>query len=488
MGAESGESAFFYFDPKTLALVTGWKTVPAMVTDLGGNVVFEGRNIVTSNAAKKMYFRTSAENNSLKGSLVRNQLYTIKGKSYKFGANGELCSGKAQKANISDLDYSAPECYVKADGSMAVGRTEVKIGGKSTYYYYSPRTYKLEKDVLRKTGSKWYYYGTDGQVSTGFFGLDCGGIDNVYATYNKDGSIKGLFYLDGGGKVTDTLVGIGGTYELYFVGKKGLPETGICTVPLVGGYSVDLKGRKAYVENDGCFNRYVDYSGKYLLKKIGNKIYVLQDGYIQTDPNTLYPIDTATESAWTLSSSDRENIDSYISYMNMMYNYDLRVAVMPDGSLGARTFSDGTVTYHTNRYGMPTERMSPFIKKNGSWYFNKDNILDDDGNKIPDGPGSEIFRASLMTADMRSGLKICWDANYKITSMTLIDDNGQESVPTGVYDITFKVPGVYEGSFTVNMNKGKFVTGKRALKVGNYSYYYMYDPELAVARGIYGGI
>ena len=77
-------SCYFYADPKTGVIATGWKSLKAPSVDGMGNIIEDSTtdSLRVSNVTKKLYFNETASAGMPKGALIRNTDMTIKGKVY----------------------------------------------------------------------------------------------------------------------------------------------------------------------------------------------------------------------------------------------------------------------------------------------------------------------------------------------------------------------------------------------------------------------
>lgn len=329
-GVAKGEMKF-YFDPKSYAMTTGFKTID-----------------------KKTYYFTQKNVGAGKfitGQMVCNDTLVIGGKTCSFDENGVLL------------------------GSLNNGRNQVKEGTAKFSYYVSPRTGARENSVIRKTGSKWFFYGSDGRQETE---LNIKNIDGAMteAAFNKDGSIKGFFL--NGVKQVNTMIGTDKGY--YFLGAGGLPMTGLVSLP--SDLSMDLTNRpgaRVYVESDGyCSYSVAPKTHDYIPVKVGNKIYITDNALTVSENTSGYAI----RNYGTLPEADRRMLSRYIethekyarncaSIYTSRSGSDLCVYVNSDGSLASGktvVASDGKKV-RLNKYGIPTDDIGMFVKDGSSWYL-----------------------------------------------------------------------------------------------------------------------
>jgi len=417
-------NGYYYFDPANFAAVSGWKTVPVPTIDGSGNIKGQG-------SASKLYFNEISTDSMDKFALVRDCDMTIKGKTYHFGKDGTVQNEAINKSG-------------KVDNS-----------------YYSPRTHELEKNVLRKVGNKWFFFGADGAVSTaGFTGTTYAGSVPVTATYNNDGSIKKF-------DVKNAIIISGGKY--YAVGSNGLPVTGLYN--LKGEEAAKLNGIKLFIESDGYCEGLA--SDTVSMRKINGKYYVLKGAVVQPG-NSMYRIFDISK----LSVDERNDIYRYYSWAGDAAA-GFQVFTFGDGTLKAGTIKAGTLNglkgdLHTNKYGMAYEGISPFIKRSGSWYYPYANPADKNCSMV-------VRMESFIGDGPDTYANICWDKSCKITSINYAVKDGSKEYDTGV-----PVTGVYvlylpTGTVIVNINKGKFVTGNKKLSIEGITTTVNFEPNMGIA-------
>ena len=328
----------FYLDPKSCAAVTGFKK-------LGG---------------KTYYYSEADTDYALKGEKVKNTTINIKGKYYSFDAEGAVITSNSEG-----------DVLRKADGSYTTGKVKEM--------YYSPRTGKIEKNVLRKTGNKWYYYGSFSNEERYLATRNMDG-KKITAVFNNDGSING-FVDDSGNRQVNTIIGEAKT-GYYFLGANGLPATGMVVLP--ADVSVDLTGApgaRLFVESDG-FTEYDkdSTSTEYKMVKSGNKIYVVKNALTVFDTIEGYQVSDYS----SLPQADRTKLD----YYSMLYNRTCYVINDYSGATEGRALpvyvnNDGSVksnttlvtnerflgTLHFNKYGIPKESYGLLVKAGSGWYL-----------------------------------------------------------------------------------------------------------------------
>ena len=469
---DSSDGYYFYFDEKSLNVVTGWKTMLAPATDGRGNIVTDrSGNVVLSMTSKKLYFNETATPFFPKGALVRNCDMTIKGKTYRFGPDGSIQTGAAGRvvSEVRNTGSVSLESYRKADGTLATGRTEVTVDGQKVYYYFSPVTRKAEKNVIRKTGNKWYYYGSNGRMSLSFQGYS-DGRGPVIGVFNKDGSISGFKYMYEGIAVKNALIHTNkdaaslATY--YVIGSKGLPEVGLCDIP-GNTEKVDDDAVKIYVESDGDTG--FGLSSPYCLEKIGKKIYLVKDGQVVVRNSLDKAIGISDISMPdTLTQEELDKLMKYYYLTDSSEGMQLKFVTQSDGSLGKGTFTDGGVTYHTNQLGIVIDLISPFIKEGGKWKMSAM------AKRMPGNGYCMDGKMIDVTSLEEHRVRVSYDSNCFITSITYLE-NG--------YDTGVPVDGVMmmgEGIF-INISKGKIVTVKKKVFIEGYTITLEFDPDIALA-------
>ncbi|MCR5157370.1 MAG: hypothetical protein K6C96_11905, partial [Butyrivibrio sp.] len=481
------EGQYFYFDPKTLNPVSGWKTVIAPATDGNGNILCDENVVRTNNTSKKLYFNVNDVQGLQKGALVRNTDITIKGKLYRLGADGSIKTGTEGKT-FADESSVAKDAYVKKDGTLATGRTAVKINGQTGYYYYSPRTHKMEKNVLRKTGSKWYYYGKNGKQTTGTLLADA--IHSNYkavAVFSKDGSISGFIYETLGGKVKNEVISLDPSgdeeSDFYVLGTNALPVTGLYSVP---DYLQTTFGgcRKLNIYSDGYLEYVEGSAGIMKMEKIGQKYYLTKNGAILVNPNDSYRLDEIDYSS--LPVSDRDEIARLVELSKGTLNNTITVMPNKDGSIGMRALNWTAYGYtvYTNRYGFAYDSIAPFYKKGSTWYMSIDAAF------FACMVGNSYFDFEMEDTEGENAvIRMHFDKTFKITSITYVEDGIDTGVAAnGIYIIEGADPdGDGEESapyYLVNFNKGKLATGKKSVSVyfGIISFSVNFDSEFGVAK------
>lgn len=387
--------SYYYFDPDSCAGVSGWKTVPEPIIDSNGNVL-------GTSGEKKYYFAETATAKLPQAAWAHNIDLTIKNKTYHFNEKGETVNEAVNKS----------------------GRNETR--------YYSPRTGKAETNVLRKTGKKWYYYGSDGVQDSSFAGTISDG-NQVLVTYNKDGSIKKF-------SVKNTIIRVNDSY--YAIGSNGLPVTGI--YKLSTEQASKYGASRIFIESDGYFAGF-ESTGVYSIRKISGKYYVLDGAVLQNGVSEYNVTDCSA-----LSVSDISEITRCLSYTGSSIEDGFYVIVAADGTLKASKYTESKVTLRTNRYGMVLDLLSPFVKVNGSWYITS--LASNSGNSM-------ILQLQPAQDDRASSkyVNVCWDSNGKIKSINYAVNKVDTGVPvSGVY----LLPNDY-AMLAVNLKNGKIVTGKK---------------------------
>ncbi len=443
--SSTDRNAWCYFNTGSGAAACGWKKMKAPAIDGNGSILYRTDSsgedeIVLTTTTKNLYFSDVVGYKKIKGQLVRNQDIVINGKQYRLGADGAPETGACGMAYREGDNYDEfyMRSYLKADGSFATGRTAVTEGGRTEYYYFSTANYEVEERVLRKTGKKWYYYGDHGRMS---YYLRATYLDknDVYAKYNSDGSIKGFVYSGSDMFLKNCRIVLKDSEEEYYLGKDGMPVTG----------NVSELDKKLYYDTDG--RQLGTYSG---LKKVGKKIYYFEKGVVCTTgkPQTIFVIGDE------IPAADKAKIAGYLAAVSCTNESGIGLLTAisaADGSMCAGTrILDGR-TVHTNRYGIVMEQMSPFFRVGSIWYVG--DCLRNKGDHYYDtGKMPNFYTMSEDT------IRIRWDDNYKITSVTVLENDEDTGKPaTGVYYWGYSMYG--DAQAYVCFKNGKIQTGNITL-------------------------
>ncbi|MCR5671872.1 MAG: Ig-like domain-containing protein [Butyrivibrio sp.] len=473
-------AAYYYFDPKTGAMATGWKTMNTLRIDSFGNVIDDVEKGVTG-TKKKIYFNTATTNEYPVGALVRNMDFIVGGKLYRFNADGSAATGVEGFVSDEpgDLSVDRIRTYKKADGTLAKGRTLVKTAAGSVYMYFSLADGVKETNVVRKTGKKWYYYDSNGQSSTAVQLKHRGSDKAVTAVFNADGSIKQFVMQDRIGTVVkNDFVVDAISYEYYVLGKDGLPLTGMVTIP---GMNMTMN-----VAGDGKGITVKTMSipeGNYQLKKIGKKYYMLMNGVVVNKNlvtsvdleqanydygSRFIVVDSFDESTFdSLSSADKAYAEKCMRYndaIDEVLDQPLVIILNPDGSVKTGAVKTYAGTYYTNKFGIPLDLLSPFVGK-GGW-----RISSCMGNKA----GSmelEAVNAKSINPDVKRTLVFSWDENGKLLPIT---DKATGKKVTGIFALS-KMAGV-----CVIIKNGKLSSGNVTLKYGPLTFKVAVDKELGI--------
>ncbi len=429
--AREYEGTYYFFFGKNGAAETGWKTMNTIRTDAIGNVLDDLRYGVTG-PKTRIYFNQAGDLDIPVGALARNVDITVNKKTYRFSADGSLITGKESpvyKDPSTDAEYDGLKSYRNADGTIARGRTIVKTSKGSSYFYFRLDDGVKETNAIRKTGSKWYYYGANGAMSTAL-SLDSP-QGEAFAVFNADGSINHFELRNGYGTVlkNTTLTLNGATGNYCVLDGKGLPATGIRFIAEVG--------HKCYFEDDGRPTGAFTSANKIMLRKVGSRYYMLADGvlldssYAKDHPTgeiqydsgvTSVLIDEGTFSLF--SPADRDEVfkcfqyneavvEIQDSYTEFYKRGNLHVALGPDGSIKVGEVVHGNTRLYTNRLGIVKDNISPFYKQ-GTWKIAYE--------YSSDGPGSYEFRALDIQAAMAGHyddaiLVFNYDTDRNITSI-----------------------------------------------------------------------
>ena len=441
-------SFYYYFNPKTGAAETGWKTLNALKVQGNGDVAMDDGIPLVTGTKKKIYFNKDKGGAIPQGALVRKTDFTIGKKTYRFGADGAVLSGKEGFASVDITDGGADNLnsYIKADGTKAKGRTAVKTNQGSRYYYFATSTGSKETSVLRLTGKKWYYYGADGQQSTSLVADEYYDNDGVpyskvkaAAVFNSDGSLKNFVMSNNTGLIIrNALIRIG-TGEYYMLGDNGLPITGFVECPA-------LK-LKIFVESDGRNSgSYLKTGYDYTLSKVGSKYYVLYNG---AAPGTAGAKKLEDLDISAIPAADLAELRKTLKFRNSYYRSDpesINVYYEADGSVRTGELSVGGRKYHYNKFGMCKADVTFFYKHGSTWYLSA-------GADASLRVGMSDYNTSLsFDTVLRS------DSNGKL--LPIIDKNTGKTA-SGL----FIMESDEHGDAYVWLKNGKIVTGKIKIHV-----------------------
>ena len=453
------EDSYMYFSPKDKAAVTGINKLPAPKRDKNGKFVLDDKGFITESTEKKEYcFSHACSYDYFQGLLMRNCRYTIDGKTYVVDEYGVIYRGK--KGPVKEPGGTV---YKDEYGENLTGRIEG--------YYYDPVTGYRTGNVLRKTGKKWYFYGSDGKENPklGKAALENG--KQIAATFNKDGSIK-AFTDSQGKKLKSTAFSLGGAW--YFLDKKGVPQTGMVKYTFSGSKSATT----IYVESDGACSYKKSVSSDYYMAKVGKKIYVMLNGNPVTDTTKAYPVSNFDR----LPAADKAQMEKYQFYAytfekGKLYfdnsDYKVPVYVNADGSVSARTLEASGKVLHLNKYGVPAEILGDFRKEGNSWYYTGS-----------DSAGTAYITAYYEDPELEDSyvkLKITWDNNMKIGKV--VDSDTGRSV-TGIVEIRRLNPEkhIYKEYSYMYFKDGYPASGKKSITFFEGSKLtYDFDPDNARA-------
>ncbi len=349
----------FYFDEKSGAAAKGWKkNMKAPALNVGVSVLTSEGQPVISNTKKTIYFMEKDTDTvpacSLAGFNISASDVTIGGKLYRFAPDGSTVSGEEGIAS-SDPSINKADMFIKKDGTIAKGRT--KVG--NDWYYFNLNTGLMEKNVLRLSGGKWYYYRSDGKMETH---NTVGGYSFVF---KKDGSLDKI--VANGETLKNTIFTFGSSK--YMIGAKGLPVTGLQKT--AGISSLNL-GQYFYCDSDGSVP---DKKSTYTFVKSGKKIYVLYlstAGWTTQYKASFIQITSSQEVDYSrLPAADKTAFDRYFKNIGQFGSY--LFLCREDGSLITNdSVSLNGVTYVTNAYGISINDYSMFYKSGKNWYSTTD--------------------------------------------------------------------------------------------------------------------
>lgn len=432
---------YFYYDPKTGKLAKGFAKAPVPKLDSSGNIALDANgDVVTTDEEDKLLFAPKYVGRFMPGALVRNSSVNLSGKKYVLDGVGRVFKGGPV---AEDAGYR----YKKANGRYATGRQDGS--------YYDPATGLRLDNVIRKSGNKWYYYGSEGKESTDLTWLPTDNGHRAYVVFNKDNSIK-CFTDEDGNIMSDRAVVIGGSHY-YFLGKKGLPQTGTVKFTLNGGDTpVSI-----YVGNDGkCDYRPGNGTPGVSMVKLGKKIYVLRGGMVVTDDSKPY----AVEDYSNLPAADKKAMDRYYYYYNQQTKgLTVPVYVNADGSVSARTITEDGKTLYINKYGICLNDFSLIRKSGKNWYYNN-------------GAYAGSTEVSVTVTDLKT-LKdttktavLTWDDNMKLGKIL---DAGTGKGITGMCTISDSA----EIGYIYYFSNGVPVTGTKTARIAGHSLNLSFDAE-----------
>jgi glucan-binding YG repeat protein len=450
----------FFFNEKTGAMETGWKTMNTVQVDKLGNIVDKVDGKVTG-PKKKIYFNTSETGYLPLGALAINADLKISGKTYRFGADGSVEQGEESfvYGDPRAESFDSMTSYKKADGTMARGRTLVNTGSGSYYFYFSLTDGRKETGVLRKTGSKWYYYGPNGCMSTTIDAFHAGdnGDSSVIANFNADGSIKNFSLQNGVGTVLKNTVIVLDTEgsPAYVLDKNGKPMTGLVKLP---NTTVTL-----FYESDGSNMRSkkTEY-GSPQLRRIGQKCYMfindilinkasisemiadesLPEGISYDRTNDLISVLARKDTFDLLSSSDRAEADRCLRIFKVTPGLpDISILLNSDGTVKSGDVSSDHGSFRCNKLGIVMDGISLFVKK-GAWSISSYQSAGSAGSRT-------VIVENLETYSIGE-LIISWDSTGKL--LPIIDKQTGKPA-TGKYFMDDVIA-------VISVKKGKLATGK----------------------------
>ncbi len=368
MSTHEYSSGVYYFlaDTKSGAVNTGFKKINAPELYTNGRLKLDANGVPVIGKIKKNVYFNEDESVMPMGALASNKDLTVGGKLYRFGYDGVAAGKKPGMTTVHD-ETDSYEAYVGKDGRIATGRTAVKVGGNTVYYYFDAKG-RMEKEVFRKTGSKWYYYGRNGQmafdpdvadVSSDFGGG--GTTETVTAIFNKDGSLNRFVkYVNNKEQiVVNAILSYGTDSKKLQLDMKGKPATGYSVFRPVNGTAET----PMVIAPDGSVRESEGYS----IVKSGKKYYLTDGIKVQTDTTAGYVV---TEYG-SLSASEQKELDAY---HGLMEDGPITVSINADGSLSSGRTKVAGKTIYKNKYGMDIFGYSLFAKSGSSWYVDTEQL------------------------------------------------------------------------------------------------------------------
>ncbi|MDO4191665.1 MAG: hypothetical protein Q4D24_00055 [Erysipelotrichaceae bacterium] len=489
------DDVYMYFDDKTGAAVTGSAKVPVPYVfngeiSLGEEGAFpnNAKRVNTTASLKTLYFTSD-------GALIRDQNTKIGKKLSEVGADGIVTSGAP---HWSDANRNT---YVLKNGVLATGRT--KVDGK--YYYFDTDTGLKVVNALRKTGSKWYYYGQYGEQETpdmtmrpfnvnmpGYMQDKWGIVNQVmigstngkdlYAVWNKDGSLAKIVYYGTSKPAAGESVSFGlwssandkfisyitAGLNGYVLDSKGLPMTGV-TANFTFKDDFD-----SYTFNIGKDGKKVTAGVSLSLVKNGKKYYVMSEGLIISNPRAVVRI-----SDWSgLPAAEQKSLNE-LAWIAECYGSGLYVMFNPDGSVAVNTKRYATAlldhssyfgssvscTFTTNKQGIVLDLVAPLYKVGKTTYFS--NALE-----VPSGSGE--FRMPIDTVTIDSSVEIEALVKYSGNKITGFYDAYSGKPLTGLFMM-------YLGSrsMMIWLKNGQPQSGTKSVDAYGLDVKFYVDPNMA---------
>jgi glucan-binding YG repeat protein len=473
MKSYSGEF-YFYFDPKSGVLQTGWKTMNTVRTNVYGEVV-DSLGITGEGEKKKIYFNAVETSEMPIGALLRDTDYTVGGKLYRFAADGSIETGNEAfvETDPKAESFEGIDCYRKADGTLAKGRTLVETAYGNYYFYFNQNTGRKEVNALRKTGGKWYYYGDNGVMSTTLhvYTRD----SEALAIFNADGSLKSFVARNGSGAaIKNTIIKMQISEVYYQLGSNGLPMTGLVDFP--------NEGIKILVEDDGAMGGNFSDMSKLRLRKVGSKYYMFVDG-ILLDRYGARAVDagiaTYTPAAGIIATMANDEVFEYLpesdkaevarilkiaERMDKGFENYAFVFLNGDGSVRPGEVQTERGRFTANRLGLVVDYWVPFVKSGSGFRV---------AASIYEGTAGSITTKAYPYSDEESKtLVISWDENGNL--LPIIDKaTGKNANGLLMVDEL--------GSLTINVKNGKLQTGKAKFSEGPYSFTITIEKDFGVA-------
>ncbi len=324
-------SEWFYFDPKTGAMATGKKTVTIEHPESLKKGVF--------------YFRTNLSDISYGAMIVGGIIRS--GSRLVMIEYGQEVSLKDKPNGIYD------ESFCISKGKLVSG-FKTDNGNK---YYFDPATGLMVKNELRKISGKWYYFDSQGVMSSNLRGrvIDSDGTpgEEIISVNQQNGYIS--YFVFGNTKKSDMRVMIQG--YTYVLDSKGLPATGPYTMK-----SGPEQGNTYLTETDGrlitkSHNTLVRYGKKHYL--INSDGLLLKNGRYFAGSGWMDAFTRAEQFQIFWTSVDDWEVNKCIFYT------DATGAVIKDKVI---TDADGN-RIRINKYGL---RGGPLYRQSGKWYWYKE--------------------------------------------------------------------------------------------------------------------
>ncbi|MBO4901297.1 MAG: hypothetical protein J5518_00695 [Lachnospiraceae bacterium] len=416
-----GKNFCFCFDPEAgNGMLTGLQKVDQKPCTANGQILTdqEGKAVINKGDATVFFYQDMTDDHPI-GALALNMPVVDGGNLYSLRKDGTLCENESGWVDAEGSGYRLD------DGTLARGRMAVKDNDVERYCCFDLQDGSLQKDCLRKTGNKWYYYNAKGMQEKKNIFASPAGEPKVKAVYAADGSISGFVYEADGKKASD--VAILFSEEMTILGKDSLPATGL----------VAHAGVSRYYRADG---RPYFTGGKNSLVKIGKKYYLCRDGKMLSGENELETLDVS------LSEDEQKNLTAYFSVADSASVAPYYCYTGADGAVLQNALISGNpYGTHTNAYGLLIDDtdLAWFYKYGGKWH-------------VPDktGPGEDADSLYEYSTSFLVNVRIRWRA---------------DGVLQGIYGMDGKaVSGLYYydvsgDSYAILLKNGLPVTGKQTV-------------------------